>query len=85
MIVQDRQKTLPQKEISSHLIKCVVTKPEFLDIEGKRYVLEVKTRTLEMLVGELTQQAVLEMLQAMGMGAWNVVDWWPVLEWEPQF
>lgn len=78
MVTQNEQRT-------SHLVKCVLQKPEFLELGGKQYRSGVKIRQLKILVGELSQQAVLEMLQAMGMGAWDVVDWWPSFELEPQF
>ncbi len=78
MIMQNQVFTAPQEEMSSHLIKCVLKKPEFLVIEGKQYICGVKTRQLEILVSDLTKDAVLEMLLSIGLSAWELVDWWAV-------
>jgi len=87
MVAQQQTIASYQEEISSHWIKCVLKKPEYLVIEGKSYPCEVKIRQLEILVEHLTTDSVKTMLVAMGLEAWELVDWWAVemISLEPNF
>ncbi|GEM_PF-5603221 len=70
-----------------HKIKCVLKKTEFALIEGKQYSCGVQTRTLDLVVSQLTPGAVLAVLRGIGFSEWELVEWWEMVEveLEPNF
>ncbi len=79
MIVQKLEKLGSQK------IKCVLSKKQFVLIEGKQYSCGAEIKTLDLLVSQPNLEAVKAMLEVLGFKEWGVVEWWPVLELEPSF
>ncbi len=67
--------------ITPSTVKYVLTKREILLTDGW-----IKTRTLTLVVSVPEQNAVLTMIQKLGVkSSWKVVDWWAVIPLEPPF